>query len=90
MPDYEVFVRVDPKRTVNDPQGKSIEGGLHNLGFPEVSGLRAGKNMTYVVLDQANVHAARKRVDAHCRLLLANGVMETYRFTVRRLPTQAR
>ena len=62
-----------------DPQGKAIEHSLHALGFTETSDVHLGK---YVELSLAGVSAeqARGRVDEMCRKLLANGVIEDYRF----------
>ena len=36
-----VYVTLKP--TVNDPQGLTVRGGLHSLGFESVQGVRAGK-----------------------------------------------
>jgi len=36
-----VYVTLKP--TVNDPQGLTIRGGLHSLGFDSVESVRAGK-----------------------------------------------
>ncbi len=36
-----VYVTLKP--TVNDPQGLTIRGGLHSLGFESVESVRAGK-----------------------------------------------
>jgi phosphoribosylformylglycinamidine synthase len=36
-----VYVTLKP--TVNDPQGLTICGGLHSLGFDSVESVRAGK-----------------------------------------------
>src|SRR5439155_2135925 len=38
-----VYVTLKP--TVNDPQGLTIKGALHSLGFGEVDSVRAGKYM---------------------------------------------
>ena len=39
----KVYVTLKP--TVNDPQGLTIKGGLHSLGFESVESVRAGKYM---------------------------------------------
>ena len=36
-----VYVTLKP--AVNDPQGLTIKGGLHSLGFDSVEDVRAGK-----------------------------------------------
>jgi phosphoribosylformylglycinamidine synthase PurS subunit len=72
-------VIVTPKPVVNDPQGITVRQGLATLGFGEVSDVRVGKYIE-LRLDAANEGEARDRVDAMCRRLLANHVIEDYRF----------
>jgi phosphoribosylformylglycinamidine synthase PurS subunit len=72
-------VVVIPKPVVNDPQGVTVRQGLHALGFPEVADVRVGKYIE-VRLDGASEEEARERVDDMCRRLLANQVIEDYRF----------
>ena len=72
---------VTPKPVVNDPQGVTVRQGLAALGFGEVSDVRVGKYIE-VRLDASNEREARERVDAMCRRLLANHVIEDYRFEV--------
>ena len=72
-------VYVSLKPTVNDPQGRTIADGLRSLGFSEVEGVRAGKYIE-IRLDAQDPAAAQKRVDAMCDQLLANPIIETYRF----------
>jgi phosphoribosylformylglycinamidine synthase len=77
-------VYVSLKSTVNDPQGLTIADGLRALGFTEVTAVRAGKCIE-VKLTAGTAEAARGRVDAMCDKLLANPVIETYRFEVEEL-----
>ncbi len=73
----KVYVTLKP--TVNDPQGLTIKGGLHSLGFDAVDSVRAGKYMEIRVdgADRAQVEA---RVHEMCQKLLANPIIEDYRF----------
>lgn len=71
-------VYVTPKPGVLDPAGKAIERSLHSLGFAEVHGVRLGKYFELEIEgDPARVAG---RLDDMCRQLLANGVIEDYRF----------
>jgi phosphoribosylformylglycinamidine synthase PurS subunit len=72
-------VIVTPKPVVNDPQGITVRQGLAALGFGEVSDVRVGKYIE-VNLDVKSEREARERVDSMCRQLLANHVIEDYRF----------
>jgi phosphoribosylformylglycinamidine synthase len=74
-------VIVTPKPVVNDPQGITVKQGLATLGFREVSEVRIGKYIE-VSLDAASEHDARQRVEAMCRQLLANHVIEDFRFEI--------
>ena len=74
-------VIVTPKPVVNDPQGITVKQGLATLGFREVSDVRVGKYIE-VSLDVDNEHEARQRVEAMCRQLLANHVIEDFRFEI--------
>ena len=70
---------VTPKPVVNDPQGVTVRQGLASLGFGEVTDVRVGKYIE-VRLDAGSEREARERVDAMCRRMLANDVIEDYRF----------
>jgi phosphoribosylformylglycinamidine synthase PurS subunit len=74
-------VYVTLKRGVLDPQGKAIEHSLHQLGFDEVEGVRLGKLLD-LQLRGGDAEGARARIDEMCRKLLANGVIEDYRFEI--------
>ena len=74
-------VYVTPKRGVLDPQGKAVAQALHSLGFDEVGDVRIGKYME-IRLDGASADAASGRIREMCQKLLANGVIEDFRFEV--------
>jgi phosphoribosylformylglycinamidine synthase len=74
-------VIVTPKAVVNDPQGITVKQGLASLGFREVSDVRVGKYIV-VNLDTTSEHEARERVEAMCRQLLANHVIEDFHFDI--------
>ena len=76
---YLARVYVTLKPTVNDPQGLTIRGALHSLGFADVESVRAGKYLE-VRLDAKDRKKAEKQLTEMCRKLLANPVIEDYRF----------
>jgi phosphoribosylformylglycinamidine synthase PurS subunit len=76
---YLARVYVTLKPAVNDPQGLTIKGGLHQLGYAEVESVRAGKYLELRV-DAAGKDEASARVTEMCRKLLANPVIEDFRF----------
>ena len=72
-------VYVTPKPTVNDPQGLTIRGALHSLGFADVDSVRAGKYME-IQVNASKRKEAEAQVSEMCRKLLANPVIEEFRF----------
>ena len=66
---------------MNDPQGLTIRGGLHSLGFESVESVRAGKYLE-VKLDGADRAATEALVTEMCRKLLANPVIEDFRYEI--------
>jgi phosphoribosylformylglycinamidine synthase len=63
------------KNGVLDPQGKAIHHALEGLGFTGVNDVRAGK---LIELDLAD-NVSETEIEAMCRKLLANTVIENYR-----------
>ena len=74
-------VVVMPKAVVNDPQGLTVKQGLRSLGFEEVEEVRVGKYIE-VRLDTDSEAEAVEQVEQMCRKLLANHVIEDFRFTI--------
>jgi len=74
-------IHVTLKNGVLDPQGKAVHHALNDLGYPEVKDVQVGK---YMEVRLAGVAAkdAEARVREMCERLLANTVIESYRFTL--------
>ena len=68
-----IFVTLKPG--VLDPQGRAIHHALGGLGFDGVNYVRAGKLIELDVADGTS----DADLDAMCRKLLANTVIENYR-----------
>jgi phosphoribosylformylglycinamidine synthase PurS subunit len=68
-------VYVTLKNGVLDPQGKAIHHALEGLGFEGVNDVRAGKLIELDLAEGVDDEA----VEAMCRRLLANTVIENYR-----------
>ncbi|HLY35863.1 MAG TPA: phosphoribosylformylglycinamidine synthase subunit PurS [Candidatus Limnocylindria bacterium] len=75
-------VRVQLRPGIADPEGQTIAGGLRSLGFSTVSAVRHGKLLRVAFEAQDPGHATRE-VEAMCRRLLANPVMETATWELR-------
>ncbi len=70
--DVRATVTVRLKPGVLDPQGRAIQHALGGLGFAGVAEVRVGKLIELEVAGEADI-------DAMCRALLANPVIESYR-----------
>ena len=65
------------KPGVLDPQGKAIGNALASLGFNGVGEVRQGK-LIELDLAETDTARAREQVEAMCRALLANPIIEDY------------
>lgn len=74
-------IHVTLKNGVLDPQGKAVGHALDALGFSGVNDVRQGKYIE-VELTETDFDKARDSVDAMCRKLLANTVIENYEIEI--------
>jgi phosphoribosylformylglycinamidine synthase PurS subunit len=74
-------VYVTLKKAVLDPQGKAVQRSLSRLGFPQARDVRVGRFIE-ISLEASSRDEAGKRVDEMCKKLLANTVIEEYRFEI--------
>ena len=74
-----IYVTLKP--AVNDPQGLTVLGGLHSLGYSDVAEVRVGK---YLEVRIAGEDAGQAEADVArmCDQLLANPVIEEFRFSL--------
>jgi len=79
--DFQVEIRVVPRRGILDPQGKAVHGALTTLGFSGVEEVHVGR-LVRISLHAESAAAAEERAVAMCRQLLANPVTEDYDVTV--------
>ncbi len=77
----KAIVTVGLKPGVLDPQGKAVQETLHRLGFTEVAEARIDKRIE-LQLSGDDREAAEARVRQMCETLLANTVIESYRFEI--------
>ena len=74
-------VYVTLKNGILDPQGKAVQQSLHHLGYPAIKDVRLGKYIE-IELSPMPLEEARREVAEMCRKLLANMVIEDFRFEV--------
>ena len=74
-------VHVTLKQGVLDPQGKAVQHALGALGFDGVKDVRQGKFIE-LELTETDPDKAEAEVEAMCRKLLANMVIEDFRVDI--------
>ncbi|MBO0931659.1 phosphoribosylformylglycinamidine synthase subunit PurS [Fibrella aquatilis] len=79
---YLAEIDIMPQKEILDPQGKAVKLGLHNLNMDSIDNVRIGKHIRLEV-EAASEDEARATVDAACRQLLANLIMEEYSITLK-------
>ena len=77
MPLVKVYVTLKP--ALLDAQGKVVQGALQQLGYDGVEGVRIGK---YIEMNLRDGENSETQVQEMCDKLLANPVIEDYRFEV--------
>ena len=79
MPAMKAHVWVMLKPTVLDPQGQTIQHALASLGYAAVRDVRQGKFFV-LELNGLGRDDAQKQVERIAREILANPVIEEFRF----------
>jgi len=78
---FRAEIDVMPLKELLDPQGKAVEHGLQKMSFKDVEDVRVGKHIT-IKLSADSKEAATAKVEEACKKLLANPIMEGYKFEV--------
>lgn len=74
-------VYVTLKKGVHDPQGEAVRHTLGSMGYKDVNGVRVGKYIEVTLADKTR-EAAEVTLKEICEKLLANTVIESYRFEI--------
>jgi len=72
---------ITPKKAVVDPQGKTVQGALAQMGYSGIGAVHVGKYLE-IELAVADKETARKQIDEACHRILSNPVIEDYRFEI--------
>jgi phosphoribosylformylglycinamidine synthase len=78
---FQARVIVIPRPEILDPQGKAIAAALDRVGFGDVAQVRAGKSFD-IRLESTSKKAAKEALEAMCRKLLANEVVEDFEIEI--------
>lgn len=80
--EWLVKINIQLKESILDPQGQAVQAGLKALGYENVSDLNVGKYMELKLSDLNTKEEVKAQVDEMCQRLLANPVIEDYRFNI--------
>ena len=83
---YQARIYVTLRPSVLDPAGTAVESGLKQMGYTEVESVRIGKYIE-MQLTAEDETQAQQHLDQLCDRLLANTVIENYRFELNELAT---
>ncbi|QNP28286.1 phosphoribosylformylglycinamidine synthase subunit PurS [Cylindrospermopsis curvispora] len=81
----KIFVTLRP--SVLDPAGVAVQSGLRQLGYDNVEQVRIGKYIELTLICP-NETKARNRLNNMCEQMLANTVIENYRFELIEVESQ--
>jgi phosphoribosylformylglycinamidine synthase PurS subunit len=77
----KAYVYVSLKKSVLDPQGKTIQGALSKMGYKGVQDVRQGKYFE-VLLEGLEREAAKAEVERMAREVLTNPVIEEFKYSI--------
>ena len=78
---FEAKIYITFKEGVVDPQGITIKGALESLGYKGISNVRMGKYIQ-MKLNTQDKEKAESDLEKMCAKLLANPVIEDYRYEI--------
>jgi len=78
----KAYVYVSLKKTVLDPQGKTIHGALKKLGHAAVSDVRQGKYFELSLDGGLSRDQAQAEVERIAREVLTNPVIEEFHYSL--------
>jgi phosphoribosylformylglycinamidine synthase subunit PurS len=74
----KAFVYVSLKKSVLDPQGKTIQGALKKMGYKSVGDVRQGKYFEIALGEGVDRAQAQAQVEKIARDVLTNPVIEEF------------
>jgi phosphoribosylformylglycinamidine synthase subunit PurS len=78
----KAYVYVSLKKSVLDPQGKTIQGALKKMGYKGLGDVRQGKFFELTLNADLNKDEAQSEVERIAREVLTNPVIEEYRYSL--------
>jgi phosphoribosylformylglycinamidine synthase subunit PurS len=77
----KAYVHVFLKKSVLDPQGKTIHGALRKMGYQGIADVRQGKYFE-ITLDAKDEDSAKQEIERISREVLTNPVIEDFHYSL--------
>ena len=78
--DMKAKIIITPKKAVLDPQGKTVQNALAQMGYPGIGAVHVGKYLEIEVT--GDTETVRKQIDEACHKFLSNPVIEDYKLEI--------
>jgi phosphoribosylformylglycinamidine synthase subunit PurS len=78
----KAYVYVSLKKSVLDPQGKTIHGALTKIGYNNLHDVRQGKYFEITLNGGISKDEAKTEVERIAREVLTNPVIEEFKFSL--------
>ncbi len=73
---------ITPKKAVVDPQGKTVQGALEQMGYHGVAAVHVGKYIEIDLAPGADREAARRALEEASHRFLSNPIIEDYKLEI--------
>lgn len=83
MNNFHAVVTITLRKGILDVQGKTVEHALHSSSFSSLSNVRIGKHVEMTVAADSE-ESALTQIDAACKALIANPIIEDYHITLQK------
>lgn len=78
---FIAHIDIMPLKELLDPQGKVVGKNMSNIGISGIEDVRIGKHIQ-ITLEADNQTDAENKITESCKKILANQIMEGFKFTV--------
>jgi phosphoribosylformylglycinamidine synthase subunit PurS len=76
---FKAEIEIMPHPELLDPQGKTVVFNIKNIGIQGIDDIRIGKHID-MILEASDEQEANRLVQEACQKLLANPIMEHYKY----------
>ncbi|MFL2768219.1 MAG: phosphoribosylformylglycinamidine synthase subunit PurS [Dehalococcoidia bacterium] len=81
MKNYNVNIKIIPKKAVNDPRGTQVMNGLKNLGYDNLNHVSVGKYIM-ITISAENEESCKEMISQACEDFIANPLIEEYEIEI--------